>query len=88
MRTRTNCALVASPAVRRHANANTDAIAPNFPAGISRPALRALVSAGLTELRHLSRIRESDLAEMHGMGPKAIGQLRAAMRSAGMRFKR
>jgi hypothetical protein len=51
MRTRTNCALVASPIVRRHATANTDAIAPNFPAGISRPALRALLSAGLTELR-------------------------------------
>ena len=86
--TGTNCALVASPSLRRRSDALTDAIAPNFPAGIARPALRALHAAGLTTLCDLSHVRESELAKMHGMGPKAIGLLRAAMHSAGVRFKK
>ena len=87
MRPRTNCALVANPALRRNVNAETDAIAPKFPSGIPRPALRALLSAGLTELSHLSRISETDLAALHGIGPKAIGLLRNAMREMGIRFR-
>lgn len=82
------CALASSPALSRRMKSVTDSIAPNFPAGIARPALRALNSAGLTELRHLSRIREADLAALHGMGPKALDLLRSAMRSAGIQFKR
>jgi hypothetical protein len=85
---RQNCELVANEAARYRAHARTAQIAPNFPRGVARPALRALLSAGITHLQQLSHMREADLAELHGMGPKALEVLRNALQSAGLRFKR
>ena len=84
---RQNCELVANEAARHRADARTAQIAPDFPRGVARPALRALLSAGITHLHQLSHLREADLAELHGMGPKALEMLRDALRSAGLRFK-
>ena len=58
----------------------------DFPHGLAQPALRALRAAGYVRLDHLTRITESDLLEMHGMGPKAIGIIRAALRAKGKLF--
>ena len=57
-----------------------------FPPGIGKPAQRALASAGYTSLADLSRAREKDLKALHGMGPKALGILRAALAAQGKTF--
>ncbi len=57
-----------------------------FPAGLSQPALRALAGAGYTQLEQLTSAREADLKRLHGMGPKAISQLRAALQERGLSF--
>ncbi|MBI3567908.1 MAG: DNA-binding protein [Gemmatimonadetes bacterium] len=58
-----------------------------FPSGMSGPALRALANAGITSLTHLTRWTRADLRALHGMGPKAIIVLDAALRERGRRFK-
>lgn len=59
-----------------------------FPKGVSGPALRALHGAGVKSLRDLSKWSEADLARLHGMGPKALGALKAAMDAEGLKFRR
>ena len=54
-----------------------------FPAGLSGPALRALDSAGIRSLEDLTRWAETDLAALHGMGPKGIRILRVALLESG-----
>lgn len=39
---------------------------------IGAPATRALNGAGYSSLRELAGVPGSDLAELHGVGPKAI----------------
>jgi uncharacterized protein YndB with AHSA1/START domain len=55
-----------------------------LPAGIGAPATRALTAAGYTTLEQLGRAREPDLLQLHGMGPKAMGRIRDALREAGL----
>lgn len=62
--------------------------AESFPSGISGPALRALDRAGISRLTDLVRWRESDLAVLHGMGPKAIGVLKMALQEIGKTFRK
>lgn len=57
----------------------------NFPK-TSQPALRALLGAGYTQLEQLSEVKESELAKLHGMGPKALGILRQALADKGLSF--
>jgi hypothetical protein len=58
----------------------------DFPPKLSKPAQRALANAGYTRLAQLTTVRESDLAKLHGMGPKALGQLREALAARGRSF--
>lgn len=58
------------------------------PEGLARPAQRALAAAGYTRLEQLTKVTEADLAALHGMGPKAIGQLREALAARGLTFAR
>ncbi|MEU7590595.1 helix-hairpin-helix domain-containing protein [Micromonospora sp. NPDC049230] len=46
---------------------------------IGAPATRALHGAGYTTLRQLAGVPRSELARLHGMGPKALGILQAAL---------
>jgi len=55
----------------------------DLPAGLSHPARRALARAGYTRLEQLTQVSESDLYRLHGMGAKAIGQLRVALAARG-----
>ncbi len=59
---------------------------PDFPAGIGRPATRALTVAGYTRLEQLTTVTEKELLKLHGMGPKALGILRSALETRGLRF--
>jgi uncharacterized protein YdhG (YjbR/CyaY superfamily) len=56
--------------------------------GLAAPARRALQSAGVNRLRDLTKLREGDLAALHGMGPNAVKSLRAAMKKQRISFKR
>ena len=58
----------------------------DLPAKLAKPAQRALTQAGYTRLEQLSNVTEAELAQLHGMGPKAIEQLRAAMAAVGKSF--
>jgi hypothetical protein len=46
---------------------------------IGAPATRALNAAGYTSLRQLAGVPRAKLAELHGMGPKALGIIEAAL---------
>lgn len=56
----------------------------HLPACIGRPALRALTAAGVTSLPELSRLREADLLQMHGVGPRALSLLKVALAQEGL----
>ena len=75
------------PRVRLASDDQTAANMGNFPRGIAQPALRALAAAGLTTLGHLTRVTREELSQMHGMGPKAIETLHAALKANGQDFR-
>lgn len=82
--------------IRRITTTDTDAVAgatgmnlpreTDLPAGLARPARRALVGAGYRRLEQLARLREPEVGRLHGMGPKALGCLRRALAARGLSF--
>jgi uncharacterized protein YdhG (YjbR/CyaY superfamily) len=50
-----------------------------LPLTLGAPATRALTNAGVRSLDDLTRWSESDLAALHGVGPKAVDVLRRAL---------
>jgi hypothetical protein len=67
-----------------------DATHPNaaaFPAGLSGPALRALAHAGIRSMAQLAQHSERSVAALHGMGPKGLRVLKAALASQGRHFR-
>ena len=59
---------------------------PDWPAGVAAPARRALAAAGYSRLEQLAELTEAELRQLHGMGPKAIEQLRLALAARGLTF--
>ncbi len=57
-----------------------------WPKGLSQPAIRALTGAGYTHLEQLANVNETEIAELHGMGPKGIRILREALTEKGLSF--
>jgi len=53
---------------------------------ISAPATRALNAAGYVALRQLADVPRAELAKLHGMGPKALGILEAALEQHNLRL--
>ena len=58
----------------------------DLPAGLGKPALRALIAAGHTRLDQFTKLKEADLLKSHGVGPKAIGLIRSALKARGQSF--
>jgi len=58
----------------------------DLPEGLSKPARRALAGAGVERLEQLTLISESEVYRLHGMGPKALEQLRSALAARGRSF--
>ncbi len=54
---------------------------------IGSPATRALAMAGYTTLSQLTKVTETELAQLHGVGPKAIRLLGEALKTKGWAFK-
>lgn len=52
----------------------------------SRPAARALAEAGYWRLEQLTAVTAAELLRLHGVGPKAVRILRAALAERGLRF--
>jgi hypothetical protein len=55
---------------------------------LAAPARRALAGVGITRLSQLTRVSESRVAHLHGMGPSAIKRLREALKARGLAFAR
>lgn len=68
------------------ANQAADQSKNDWPAGVAKPAQRALAGAGFTQLEQLASVSEAELKRLHGMGPKALEQLRRALEARGLSF--
>jgi hypothetical protein len=58
----------------------------DLPGGLAKPAQRALAAAGYARLEQMTAVSEAELLRLHGMGPKALEQLRRALASRGLSF--
>lgn len=57
-----------------------------LPDRLGQPARRALANAGYTRLAQLAAVSEAEIARLHGVGPKALRQLREALAAHGLSF--
>jgi hypothetical protein len=53
---------------------------------LAAPAQRALAGAGYSQLEDLTKVTESQLKQLHGIGPKALRALRSALEAQGLSF--
>ena len=58
----------------------------DLPTGLAKPAQPALANAGYLQLKDLGKLSEAEVEQLHGMGPKALDQLRRALRANGLSF--
>jgi DNA-directed RNA polymerase alpha subunit len=58
----------------------------DMPAELASPARRALLGAGITSLEQVSTVSKGELMQLHGIGRKAIEQLRNALADWGLSF--
>ncbi|MDR0139634.1 DNA-binding protein [Metabacillus idriensis] len=58
----------------------------DLPLKLAKPARRALEGVGYLRLEQVAEKSEAELLQLHGMGPKAIGQLREALDEKGLSF--
>ena len=68
------------------ARAPTEPDPNELPREIGRPAQRALAGAGISRLQDLTQCSEAALRRLHGVGPRAITVLRAALAARGWSF--
>ncbi|AZK49125.1 hypothetical protein EIM92_18395 [Paenibacillus lentus] len=57
-----------------------------FPAGLAKPALRALANAGITNLDQIAAYSKKELLQLHGIGPNAIKKLQNVLEEKGLAF--
>jgi hypothetical protein len=50
-------------------------------------ATRALTAHGVVRLEQVADLTEDEVRALHGVGPYALGHLRAAMDAAGLAFR-
>ncbi len=58
----------------------------SLPSDLSEPARRALIGAGYEQLDQLTKLSEAEVKQLHGVGPKALEQLRRALNAKGLSF--
>jgi hypothetical protein len=59
----------------------------DLPSGLGAPAERAFAQVGYTRLEQFADVTEKDLLRLHGVGPKAIRVLRAALDAHHLTFR-
>jgi hypothetical protein len=60
-----------------------EAFSSELPPSIGRPAIAALVSAGITTLDQVATMTERELLALHGVGPKAVRVLAGELAAQG-----
>lgn len=55
---------------------------------LAAPARRALERAGIKTLEQLSKFREAEILELHGMGPGSMPKLKKALEAKGLTFRK
>ena len=55
---------------------------------LSAPAQRALAGAGIQNLKQLTKFSETEIKQLHGIGPNALKQLRSALKAKGLSFRK
>jgi hypothetical protein len=63
-----------------------DRQASDLPFQLAQPARRALAGAGVQRLEQLTKLSETEVKQLHGIGPNALEQLRRALRVKGLSF--
>lgn len=58
----------------------------NLPVKLSQPAQRALAGAGIRRLEQLTKFSETEIKQLHGIGPNALSQLNSALAEKGLSF--
>lgn len=58
----------------------------DLPIELAEPARRALSQAGYWRLEQLTELSEAEVKQLHGVGPKALDQLRRALAINGLSF--
>lgn len=59
-----------------------------FMLGLSAPARRALLNAGIISVELLSKSSVAELLELHGIGPSSIPKLREVLQKNNLDFKK
>ena len=59
----------------------------DLPTELAKPARRALEGAGYVKLEQFIELREVEVLKLHGMGPKALKQIRLALNDRGLSFR-
>ena len=58
----------------------------DLPSELARPARRALAGAGYVRLEQFTELSEAEVLRLHGMGPRALDQIRRALAARGQSF--
>ncbi|HYL42059.1 MAG TPA: DNA-binding protein [Ktedonobacteraceae bacterium] len=58
----------------------------DLPIGLAEPARLALSQTGYWRLEQLTELSEAEVKQLHGVGPKALDQLRRALAINGLSF--
>ena len=59
----------------------------DLPTELAKPARRALEGAGYVKLEQFTVLSEVEVLKLHGMGPKALEQIRIALNDRGLSFR-
>jgi DNA repair protein RadC len=58
----------------------------DLPTELAQPAQRALAGAGIQNLKQLTKFSETEIKQLHGIGPNALNQLRRALAAKSLSF--
>ncbi len=59
----------------------------DLPTELAKPARRALDGAGYVKLEQFTVLSEVEVLKLHGIGPKALEQIRLALNDRGLSFR-
>ena len=59
----------------------------DLPSELAKPARRALEGAGYVKLEQITVLNDVEVLKLHGMGPKALEQIRLALNDRGLSFR-
>jgi DNA-directed RNA polymerase alpha subunit len=72
--------------IYRKAGENMSNLKSDLPTELAKPAQRALEGAGYFRLEQFTKLSEVEVLKLHGMGPKALEQIRRALNERGLSF--